>query len=375
VSERAIDAYALVHAGSVAGDALLAIGLADSVFFSVSADQAKWRVAAYLLLTMAPLAVAAPVLSRVLDRGGFRRAVTFGAAVFRGLVAFLLASRTDTWLLFPLAFAGLVAARVHLVSKNALTAAYAERVGLVNENALLSRVAAISATLAAIPGVLAVRYGGTGAVVVLAGAAYAGCALLSLRLPAAPEPPRAHPDAEVPALSRMVRAVGDGMTGIRGGTGFLVLLIAFALRRVDGPAYWLGILVGALAVGTFVGAFIAPRIAHDGREERVMLGSLLLTGLGALIATVEFSLPTLALFVLLAGVASETARLGFQSLIQKEAGPGAEGRAYVKYEVRFQLAWVAGAFLPAMIPITFRPGLLVLAATYAGVAVWIKIRD
>jgi hypothetical protein len=227
-------------------------------------------------------------------------------------VAALLASRTHTWLLFPLAFAALAAARVHLVSKNALTAAYAERVGLVNENALLSRVAAISATLAAIPGVL---------------------------------------------------------------TGFLVLLIAFALRRADDPAYWLAILVGALAVGTFLGAFLAPRLAHDGREEAVMLGCLVLTALGALAASSQFSLPLLGVFVLLAGVASETARLGFQSLIQKEAGPGAEGRAYVRYEVRFQLAWVAGAFVPAMLPITFRPGLLVLAGIYAAVAVWITVRD
>ena len=344
------------------------------MFFSVSADQAKVRVAAYLLLTMAPLAVAAPLLVRVLDRGGFRRAVTFGAAVFRGFAAALLASRTDTWLLFPLAFAALVAARVHLVSKNALTAAYAERVGLVNENALLSRVAAISATLAAIPGVIAVKFGGSGAVVILAVVAYGGCALLSLRLPAAPEPPRGT-EGEFPRLSRMVRAVGDGMTGIRGGTGFLVLLIAFSLRRVDGPTYWLGILVGALAVGTFLGAFLAPRLAHDGREEAVMLGSLVLTALGALVASIQFSLPMLGVFVLLAGVASETARLGFQSLIQKEAGPGAEGRTYVRYEVRFQLAWVAGAFLPAMLPITFRPGLVILAALYVGVAIWIQIRD
>jgi hypothetical protein len=355
------------------GDALLAIGLADSVFFSVSADQAKVRVAAYLLLTMAPLAAAAPLLSRVLDRGGFRRVVTFGAAAARCVVAALLAGRTETWLLFPYAFLALVMARVHLVSKNALTAAYAGRVGLVKENALLSRTAAVSGTLAAIPGVLAAKIGGPPAVIAMAAVAYAGCALLSLRLPAAPEPRRPEGE-EVPPLGPEVRAVGGGMVGIRGATGFLVLLIAFTLRRIDRPSYWLAVLIGMLALGTFLGSFIAPRLTHLARERTIMLVSLAAMAAGAILAAMQLELVSLAFFTLLTGAAGETARLAFQSLLQTEAGPGGEGKAFVGYEVRFQLAWVAGAFLPAMLPIDFRLGLLVLAALYGGVAVWVRMR-
>jgi hypothetical protein len=46
---------------------------------------------------------------------------------------------------------------------------------------------------------------------------------------------------------------------------------------------------------------------------------------------------------------------------------------FVRYEVVFQLAWVAGAFVPALLPIDFRLGILILAALYvltAGAYMW-----
>ena len=59
-AQNAIDRYALCHLTSAAGDTLLAVSLADSVFFSIPVDQAQWRVVAYLGLTMLPLAIAGP---------------------------------------------------------------------------------------------------------------------------------------------------------------------------------------------------------------------------------------------------------------------------------------------------------------------------
>jgi hypothetical protein len=63
-------------------------------------------------------------------------------------------------------------------------------------------------------------------------------------------------------------------------------------------------------------------------------------------------------------MATEFGRLAFQSLMQRSAPGGAHGRVFVRYEVLFQLAWVAGAFLPAVLPIEFREGFLFLAAFY-----------
>jgi hypothetical protein len=357
----------------VAGDTFLAIGLADSVFFALPVGQAKIRVLLYLLLTMAPLAVAAPLLSKLLDRGGFRRAIAFTGGVVRCLAAALLATRTESWLLFPLAFAALVGSRVHLVTKNALTAAYADRAGLVRENALLSRVAAFSAVVATIPAVTAAKLGGPGAAVFGAAAAYAGCAWLTTRLPVPREAPRPQV-GETRPVPHEIDVLGWGMAAFRAGGGFLVILVAFELRRAAEPGYWLGILLGGLAAGTLVGAAIAPRLAASGHERRTLLGALAVGAASAGIAGAGFTLPGLVAFAFAFGAAMETGRLAFQSALQEAAGHGAEGRAFVRNEVRFQLGWVAGALVPALAPVGFRLGLLMIAALVAVVGAWLALR-
>ncbi len=95
-SDQAIDRYGLCHFASVGGDALLAISLADSVFFSLPIGEAKTKVALYLLLTMVPLALAGPLLVPLLDRAGPRRAISFAAAAGRAAVAIYAAPRVGT---------------------------------------------------------------------------------------------------------------------------------------------------------------------------------------------------------------------------------------------------------------------------------------
>ena len=55
-SDDPLDTYGLAHFGSVAGDAMVAIALADSIFFHIPPEQAELKVAGFLALTIAPLA-------------------------------------------------------------------------------------------------------------------------------------------------------------------------------------------------------------------------------------------------------------------------------------------------------------------------------
>ena len=64
------------------------------------------------------------------------------------------------------------------------------------------------------------------------------------------------------------------------------------------------------------------------------------------------------------GASSELGRLAFQTLMQRLAPGGSYGRVFVRYEVLFQLAWVGGALIPALAPLDFRAGFLILAARY-----------
>src|SRR2546429_4879222 len=161
-----IDAYGLTHLTSVAGDALVAIALADSVFFSLPVGQAKLRVSAYLGLTMLPLALVSPLLVPVLDRAGPRRIVEFAAGVGRASISLYAAPRVGTLVLFPAALALLALSKVHAITKNGLTMAYAPPdEGLMRANARLGRGAAMGATAAAPFGFPFVRlFGGPGSV-------------------------------------------------------------------------------------------------------------------------------------------------------------------------------------------------------------------
>jgi hypothetical protein len=99
-----------------------------------------------------------------------------------------------------------------------------------------------------------------------------------------------------------------------------------------------------------------------------VVGCTIAAGVGAFLAFQAFSLPVLAIFGLTAGAATELGRLAFQSLMQHHAPEGALGRVFVRYEVVFQLSWVAGAVGPAVLPIDFKAGILIMAGFYVALA-------
>ena len=111
----------LAQAAHAAGDALVAVALAGTLFFSVPTGQARGHVGLYLLLTMTPFALLSPVVGPLLDRwrGSYRIAI-FLAMIGRGVLAFLMASRTKGIGLYPLAFGSLVLSRTHGISRGAL---------------------------------------------------------------------------------------------------------------------------------------------------------------------------------------------------------------------------------------------------------------
>jgi len=363
-SERPLDEYGLVQLSASAGDALVAIALAGSVFFEVPVGEAKVKVALYLALTMAPLALAGPVLVPLLDRAGSRRIISFGAAIARALVCVYGAPRVSTLVLFPVAFALLALTKVHAITRNGLVMAYAGSDGLVRANARLGRIAVGGVLLASGPGLLVLKLGDATAVLYVAAVAYGVSALLNLRLPH----PRA-PSGEASEVGRLGRvaeltAPAIGAAGLRAASGFLLFALAFALRRSGEPAWWFGVLAAAATAGGLLGDLLAPRLPDDLREEAVVVGCVAGAGVGAVLAFAAFSLPVLAVFGLVVGASAELGRLAFQSLMQRLAPQGAHGRVFVRYEVVFQLAWVLGALIPAMTEVGFRDAFLALAGLY-----------
>ncbi|HTT58609.1 MAG TPA: hypothetical protein VMF33_01060, partial [Acidimicrobiales bacterium] len=112
---------ALVHVIMMAGDTLVTVSLAGSLFFSVSPTEAKGKVLLYLLLTIAPFAVVSPLLGPLIDRSanGRRLLVAFSAGV-RAVLCILMAEHLNSLWLFPLAFLLLVSSKLYVVTRGAL---------------------------------------------------------------------------------------------------------------------------------------------------------------------------------------------------------------------------------------------------------------
>ena len=364
VSDDPLDTYAIVHLASAAGDAMVAIALAGSIFFAVPVGEAEAQVALYLGLTLAPLAVAGPLLVPLLDRAGPRRAISLGSAAGRAVLCVFAAPGVDTLLLYPFAFGVLILSKVHTITRNGFVMAYAgPDEGLVRANARLGRIAVGGAALAIVPGILLFTAGGPAAGLYGAAVVYGIASLLNLRLPHPRVTPRRGSVSRLGAIPQLA-APAIGGAGLRAANGFLLFSIAFGLRESGEPTYWFVVLAGSAAVGGFLGDVIAPRLRASLREEAVVVACIMAAGIGAFMAFVAFSLPILTAFALVAGASSELGRLAFQSLMQQLAPGGAHGRVFVRYEVVFQLSWVLGALIPAMLPLGFREGFLILFCLY-----------
>lgn len=369
---RPLDRLAWVHATSTFGDALVAVALAGTLFFAVPVAAARPRVALYLLLTVAPFAVVAPLLGRLLDgRSGAGRLALAAAMALRAALAALAVARTESLLLYPLAFGLLVCSRAHGISRTAMVPELIEGDGrdLVAVNGRMARVAALGGTAGALLGVGLDRLLGGGAVLWAAALAFAAGGVLALGLPHTrrrrePTAPRDPMDRRTARLARppgRVRLARTANATVRAVGGFSLFLLAFELRRQGVGTAGLGLLLAAVGVGGVVGAFLLPRAARLVREDGLLAGGLLLCGTTAGLLAGRVGVAAAAAGGLAMGAGIAAARLGFESLVQREVPPPARGTAITRAETTFQLAWVAGAVLPVALPLPTTPALFAAA--------------
>ena len=255
---------AVTHVLAVAGDTLVTIALAGSLFFSISPTAAKSRVALYLVLTMAPFAVVAPLLGPILDRSKRgRRAVVIACSAGRAVTCLLMARHLNSLLLFPEAFVVLVLSKSYLVTKAALVpATVADDNELVRANARLVVLGAVAGFVTAGPGVLVLHLFGGDWVLRFAALVFAGGVVAGVRLARAPvnRPPTQTREEAAELRGRDIRLAASAMAVLRGAVGFLTFLLAFSFRRAHAPSWWFGLAIVASLVGTLLGAIVAPRL-------------------------------------------------------------------------------------------------------------------
>ncbi len=364
---------ARAHAFGVAGDALFAIGLAGSVFFSLDFDSARWRVALYLVLTIVPFAVAAPFIGPALDRiRGGRRWIIVASMVLRALLCVLVVRYLDTVLFYPGAFGILVLGKVYTISKSAVVPGTVHNdTELVEANSKLTVLSALAVVVAAVPGGILLALGGSRWTVGLAAVAFAVAAAFAFKLPpttVADEPPG---EAEREELrSAGIFLAGTAMAVIRGVVGFLAFMLAFAFKDSGAPLWYLGVVAATAQVGFLVGAVVAPRLRRLLTEERILVGALVITAVAGTLTALVGGLLGAAVMSMVVGATGSSSKQAFDSIVQRDAPDANRGRSFARFETRFQMVWVSGALIPIVVSVPITLGFALVAVSATITLVW-----
>lgn len=360
-------ALAVSHAFNAAGDTLVAVALADTLFLTPDPSEARSNVLLYLAVTLAPFAVIGPFLGALFSRFpiAYRRGLGAASALRSAVALLMVLNLTNDLILFPLAFLMLVFSRAHGISRNSLLPVTLEGSHeLVAANARMAKIGVFSgASAAVIGGALATGLGaisesfGSRAALVLSVIAFAVSAAASGGVPYPPRPEVQGVRRGLLRVTRSVRLAQLATAGVRLINGFLLFLLAFAFRDEEAGLLDFGFLLGAAGLGYFLGAVVAAWLERLLREEPMVVAALAVEAAAAFIAAQTFGLPAGAVLAAAAGFAWGVAKLAFDGLLQRTISHNDRGRAFVRAETLFQLSWVVGALIPTAITIPSGGGL------------------
>ena len=359
----------ITHAAMMGGDAAMIVALADSLFFNIDPSAARGRVLLFLVVSFAPFLVIAPLIGPVIDRvAGGRRAVIQAVAASRVVISLLMAMAIDNLTLFPLVFAALVLQKTYLVSKQALVPSVvrSER-DLVEANSKLGLIAGLTGFVAVIPAATLQLISDEGVATLIYAAALFGFAFGSAtRLPAdvvAAKPAEAAERIQLHSLGLQLAEMA--MLLMRAAVGFLFFLLAFWLRTQTAGTAWFAVAVGLSALGTMIGNAIGPRLRRVLSEETMLLGARGLSGAAGFLAALLGGVPAGVALACIVNLSAAVGRLAFESLVQRDAPQANRGRAFARFEARFQLGWVVAGLIPVLITIPGPIGFLIVGVLCA----------
>lgn len=355
----------ITHCLHSAAEAALTVSLAGSIFFSVSPDAARPRVLLFLVLALAPFLVMAPLIGPVVDRlrGGLATTMVATFAI-RAVLALLIAANLRNLLLFPLVFGVLVVAKTYTVARNALVPSIADSDDdLVAFNARLSRTATIAGTVAAAAAVAVFGWTSAEVTLVLAAALYVAGAVAAWRVRRVSR--RIEP-IDVEAIVELVQpdvggAVWD-MMALRAAVGFAIFQFGFSLRAEGAPAWVIGLVIGANAIGGFAGTVVSPALSRRIGERSMLTAALVVSALAMTMSGLAYRSATLIGAIFLLGLSASVGRRALDATIQRKAPHARRGQVYAGLETRLELAWVVAACLAVALRVATWIGVLALAA-------------
>ncbi len=383
-----------LNAVNSAGDALIAVALAGTVFFNLDVKQAQGQVALYLLVTMAPFALVAPLIGPALDHMRHARRIAIaGTMLARGLLCWGMAGAVlnkDPLTLLPAAFGALVLSKAFGVSRSAVTPrVLPEGLSLVTANARASFCGVVAASIVAPLGAGLVAITNAGWALRIATVVFLAGGVLGVRLPSHVDTPEPAPDAEGPSdaerppaervrwrtLLRVGPVVGEAIranAALRAFSGFLILYLAFLLRTKSfihpvSPNIALGLLAAAAGAGGLVGTMLGA-LAKARAPVAVVYGTLLVATLTAAVCAVFFGLVAALAVAFVGALGQSLGKLGLDAIVQREIGEEVRSSTFAVSETIHQLVWVAGGLIGLTMSIVASNGHIALSIVAAALA-------
>ncbi|WP_145943663.1 MFS transporter [Corynebacterium glyciniphilum] len=396
--ESGLTALMYTSIANFAVDAVLAVSLAGTLFFSAAEAESRTSVAAYLLVTIAPFALLAPLIGPALDRirTGRRLALSLTFAG-RVILAAVLLQNFNSWMLYPAALGMLVLSKSYGVLKSSVTPRVApQALDLVRANARLTIAGHIGGSLVAGGLAAAIAYvvdpqAALWLLMVVALSGIYGCALIPSTAergqdevtvsPFVPEDPvpatgvRRGRGSE-PMVTRWRRSIRVRFPDAartcmwatalqRCGTGFMTIYVAFVAKsssHLSGVEQlsMLAVVGAAGGVGTFAGNALGSRIRFARPQRAVLvLGAL---SLGAVVcAAVWDGMVTAAVATAVMSLGSAMSKVCLDAAIQSGLDQAAQASAFGMSETALQLSWVFGGTLGILLPPELTVGMAVLA--------------
>ena len=356
-----------------AGDAMVALGLAGTLFFNVPVGEARPKVALYLVVTMAPFALVAPLIGPFLDRVRHGRRYALAATMLiRAFLCWVMADAVDNGglALYPAAFGTLVASKAHAVTRaTVVPRLLPPDTTLVHANARVSMAGTLSSLLAAAIGAILITIGPEWAL--RAGfCVFVVGMVLALRLPARVDSAEgeAKPQRRRQAEDRSRAVNGSVLMGmranaaLRGFSGFLILYLAFLLRAqpIGGLpiATMYALVAGAAAIGSFAGTVMGSTVRARAPEPIIVI-LLALQSVATVASIFWYGAVSVVALSFMTGFAQQLAKLCLDAIIQRDVADSVRTSVFAKAETLLQLAWVVGGILGIALPASGEIGLSV----------------
>lgn len=358
-----------------AGDALVAVALAGSQFLSIHPGEARSKVALYLVTTMAPFALLAPVIGPTLDRFANGRRIALGITMLaRAALVLTMARHLNSLYLYPIALGLLVLSRAFGVARSAVVPrVLPPEMSLVKGNSRLTLTGVAAGLIVAPLGYGLASAFGYEWTLRLAALVFGGGLFLAWVLPphvdsaVGERPAKGLGVAAVPgAGSRVRRVLGElpaalrSAMVVRGCVGFLTLYLAFLLKENGYGLSGVAALGVAAGVGSGAGVFLGGRLRASRPELLIVIG-LAVAAASCLGASLLFGLVTALVASLVTTMAGSMGKLGLDAVIQRDVAEDTRSSAFGRTETAWQLSWVAGGAI-GLIPLPGIAGFALAAA-------------